>query len=148
MPMQNIHNQWVKHYIDYLSQRNGEKYSWQVSSMGHVTLHSRVTQLPAITSHNIKTPQPPPSTMSTRGPGCDNTMPGCDDTMPGCDNTKGRLGGGENARTTRVGMGCHAHPHKQFISFLLLLLYTYQHHPSPPQLFPYPPCNTPPHRSL
>jgi len=49
-----------------------------------------------------------------------------DDTTPGRNDMKGRLGGDEDATTTRVGMGRRAHPHKNgsffFVNTFIYLL--------------------------
>ena len=63
-----------------------------------------------------------------------------DDTTPGRDDMKGRLGGDEDATTTRVGMGCRAHPHKNG-SFFFVNTFIYLLTPtlSSPAVLPPPP---------
>src|SRR6266581_7222880 len=84
--------------------------------MGHVTLHSRVTSTAScyIPFH----PQHQDAAATTlhhvhRGPQTQRHD-------PRMQRHEGEASGDENATITRVGMGCHAHPHKRFIFFWLL----------------------------
>jgi len=120
IPMQNIHNKWVKQSINHLYKgRNGVKYSL-ISSIDESrdSIHTSRPQLPGASCY-IPLHHHPSTTLRRCGhhpPPCPQEVPETTTqsqdtttrrggrvgtrTTPRCNDTKGRLGGDENARAT------------------------------------------------